>query len=381
MNFNYFLPKSYPQFVALCQHIFTIGEPGIIHFIPKTDCEVRINQLIQDYSFKLRLSKIQLTSQIVNEVGDVESFVRAAIGKKKNESVGVFIIRSEMAIMENSVSFLDKLLALQNSNSSYHFIFVTEMDFTCQPVAKQFASQTSIFSNVNYYPLYGKEDSVLFLDHLCKEWKYEVEKLKKEHILKECGGHSWLLKEALRRVMVDPQMSVDEICNSETMRFRIEQIYFSFLKSEQEVLKKIVKKERKYSHRDEMHSLGYLKKMKLIENNEITIPLLTKYIKGLIPKVNLKLSDNHILVNELVLDTHFSRKEQKVLRTLMKNPVEIITRDMLAKVVWPINTDSYYTEWALDRIIARLRSKLLQLGISKDLIVTLRGKGYMMRNE
>ncbi len=381
MKFNYFLPHTYPQFVATCQHIFEIGEPAVFHFFPKTDCEVRIDQLIQDYSFKLRLSKIKLTSQIVNEVEDVKSFVKTAVKKNENEDVGIFIIRSEMAILENSVGFLDKLIQLQHNDPSYHFIFVTELDFTYQSIAAQFSSQTSMLSNVNYYPLYSNKDSGLLIEHLSEKWKYKIEKEKKAQILKECGGHAWLLKEALRRSMIDPQMGIEEICHSETMRFRVEQIYFSLSKSEQEVLKKLVKNEIKFSQSEEEHSFRYLKGMKILDGKKITIPLLAKYIKSLMPKVNVRLSENHIIVNELILDSHFSRKEQKVLRVLMKRHEEVISRDALAQVIWPINTESYYTEWALDRIIARLRTKLIQLGLSKDLIVTLRGKGYMIRNE
>lgn len=109
--------------------------------------------------------------------------------------------------------------------------------------------------------------------------------------------------------------------------------------------------------------------------------MLARYIKSLLPKVNVRLSENHIMVNELILDAHFSRKEQKVLRALLKSLGQVMSRESLAKVIWPVNTESFFTEWALDRIMARLRSKLVSLGISEELIVTLRGKGYMIRND
>jgi hypothetical protein len=198
--------------------------------------------------------------------------------------------------------------------------------------------------------------------------------------MEECGGHSWLLKEALRRTMVDSHMNIEEIINSETIRFRIEQIYFSLLPAEKELLKNIIKNEP-INQTDELHSLVYFKKMRLIVKNKISIPMLARYIKSLLPKVNVRLSDNHIMVNELILDAHFSRKEQKVLRALLKSLGQIMSRESLAKVIWPVNTESYFTEWALDRIMARLRSKLVSLGISEELIVTLRGKGYMIRND
>ncbi len=381
MKFNFFLPESYEKFAASCKHIFTVGDPGVIHFFPKSDCEVRVDQLIQDYTFKFRITKILLSTQIVNEVRNIKPYIHSIIEKKENETIGIFILRSELAVTENSTGFLDGLVKLQNADSTYRFIFITEIDFTSRAVAKLFSSQTSIFSNINYFPLYGKHDSALYLDHLCREWEFTVSGDKKEKILKACGGHAWLLKEALRRVMIEPKTSVDAICSSETMRFRLEQIYFSFAKSEQEVLKKIVKKNYHITDAEEQHSLNYFKKMEFIANNQITVPLIVKYIKSLLPKVNIKLSGSHILVNDLILDSHFSRKEKKVLQLFMKNPDEIVSRDDIAKVIWPINTESYFTEWALDRIIARLRSKLGKLGIPKNFIITLRGRGFMMRNE
>lgn len=378
MRFEYFIPSTFKAFVAACKHIFEMGEPGLFFFFPKTDRERRIGQLIQDYSFNIRVDKLQLNTQIVDEVSDVESYIREVFPKKKSEILGVFVLRSEIAIFEGSSRFIDSLIELQASDPTYRFIFTSETDFTHPQIVKHLSSQTRIFSNVNYYPLYDEKDSSNFIDHLCKEWRYSLAEKKKQQILEYCGGHFWLLKELVRKSLIEPDRSVDDICLGETMHFRLEQIYFGFLESESEVLKHFIAGQTSFTDL-QRHSADYLNRIGLIKNGRITIPLLEKYIKDMLPKVNMSISENHIIINNVIVDSHFSRKELKALRLLMQHRQNIVDRDAVAKAVWPVDTDSHYSEWAIDRIIARLREKLIKLGIEKQFITTLRGKGYIIR--
>lgn len=380
MKFNYFVPNNYQEFVDTCIQCFKSGEQGIYLFFPKTDRERRIEQIIQDHQTDFKMDILYLTSQIVNEIEDVSYFIKHKYPKGKHKRIGIFVVRCEIAVMEQSTGFLDELTALSTQDPTYQFIFISEIDLTHLTIAKNFY-KTKVFNNVHYYPLYDKNDSYRFLQNLCLEWKFAADENKKAKIVELCGGHFWLLKEALRVTMKDAKARVEDICLRPAIQLRLEQIYFALLDSERIVLKKIIVGEHIGESADERHSYNYLKQIRLIQDNKITIPLLESYMKSHLPKMNLALSENHITVNNVIIDTHFSRKEIKAIRVLMQSLNKIVSRDIVAKAIWPIDTESFYSDWAIDRIMSRVREKLEKMGIRKDTIKTLRGKGYMITSE
>ena len=67
------------------------------------------------------------------------------------------------------------------------------------------------------------------------------------------------------------------------------------------------------------------------------------------------LKDKRIVINSVVVDSFFSKKERAAFRYFLSQKKEIISREQIAKAVWG-NCDSY-SDWALDQFIRRLRKK------------------------
>lgn len=378
MDLNEFVPSTYQTFRQTCLAAFKIGEPTLYHFLPKTDRERKVDEVISQCATDFKMAKLHFTTQLIEDLTDVEYYLTSELKLDFAEPTGIFVLRAELPVLERSVNLLDDLLTFGTKNRNARFIFCSEIDLTHPFVAKQFKSQTKIFNNVQYYPLYGEKDSAYFIRYLAHTWKTPLKDAQVEMIYKACGGHLWLLKEAAKAITIDPKLTVEEICNSEQMQFRIEQIYSSFLESEKVILKKIVKKEAISQEGDERHSFKYLKKMNLIKGEELTIPLLTQHIREGLPRTRMLVNGNHVLFNDVIVDFHFSRKELRILRVLLEKPKLIVSRDDIAKAIWPTETEESYSEWAIDRIIGRLRDKIGRLGLDKDLIKTVRGKGYMI---
>lgn len=61
---------------------------------------------------------------------------------------------------------------------------------------------------------------------------------------------------------------------------------------------------------------------------------------------------------------------------LHSHPGQVITRDEIAEVVWGNKYLEKYSDWAIDRCISNLKSKLSQ---TKYQILTLRNRGYLLR--
>lgn len=354
--------------------VFELGEPGVFLSIKTATPEVRVDQLIQEQS-KIKMLKIQ--SGVNVDSGEAVKYQLEKNISRHSEKIGVFISHAEIPIREGNFRLFDEILELKQYFSNIRFIFLSEIDIT-HPLVSQKFTNSRIFSSVHYYPLYPKTDMNAFAGHMAKEWHTNFDKKLVNSISEACGGYMWLVKEALRAAKLQNETDIDALIDSESMQFKLEQIYISLQESERTVLSRIITKEQKAPTLEEKHSMRYLTKVGLIQNNKITVPVLEDYIEAHLPKANVRIYKNHILVNQVVVDSAFSRKQQRALKYLINKSGEICTRDEVAKAIWPVNTDDYYTDWALDRIIARLRDNLDKIGLSKNIVQTVRGQGYKL---
>lgn len=72
-----------------------------------------------------------------------------------------------------------------------------------------------------------------------------------------------------------------------------------------------------------------------------------------------------------------TKKELLLFKTLEKHPNEVVEREYIIESVWPEQVEIGVSDWALDRLVARLRSKLKsQLAPYK--IVTVVTRGYKL---
>ncbi len=72
-----------------------------------------------------------------------------------------------------------------------------------------------------------------------------------------------------------------------------------------------------------------------------------------------------------------SERERELLRYLVVNPGRVITRDEILQRVWRIDPRGLSTR-TIDMHVARLREKLRDSGDAPTILLTVRGKGYML---
>lgn len=77
-------------------------------------------------------------------------------------------------------------------------------------------------------------------------------------------------------------------------------------------------------------------------------------------------------------EIELTAKEYALLEYLMRNPNRVLTRTMIAQHVWDINFDSFTN--VIDVYINYLRNKI-DRGFDRKLIHTVRGVGYVLREE
>ena len=68
-----------------------------------------------------------------------------------------------------------------------------------------------------------------------------------------------------------------------------------------------------------------------------------------------------------------------LLKLFISRPNAPIDRDTISKIIWPTNTEQYYSQWAIDQAIKRLRDRLVSLRLPPTVISSVRGVGYEYR--
>ncbi|MDO8514903.1 MAG: helix-turn-helix domain-containing protein [bacterium] len=91
-----------------------------------------------------------------------------------------------------------------------------------------------------------------------------------------------------------------------------------------------------------------------------------------LPLLNQVLLKNNILTDDDLLNLFFG-KDKIVLKKLLENKNNVISRDDLGALIWP-NGD--YSDWALDKFVQRLRKKLLKLAIDPNNLKTVKRQGF-----
>jgi len=102
--------------------------------------------------------------------------------------------------------------------------------------------------------------------------------------------------------------------------------------------------------------------------------LLAKYIQN--SPQHLQITGRNI--NQTLLSMTISQR--KLLEYLEKNVGNIISREVIAKVIWGDNWEEKYSDWAIDQLISNLR-KQMQTIKYKCKLITKRGEGIVLINE
>lgn len=106
----------------------------------------------------------------------------------------------------------------------------------------------------------------------------------------------------------------------------------------------------------------------LIKNNKFAVPLLESFAKQQAPENKIDLAE---------VSDDLTSSEFKLLKFLMDNPSEVLSRDDVVQSVWgDLASTSGVTEQALDQLIFRLRRKIEDNPNSPEHIQTVKGRGF-----
>ncbi|MBI5127188.1 winged helix-turn-helix domain-containing protein [Candidatus Roizmanbacteria bacterium] len=295
--------------------------------------------------------------------------------EKKGLDIGLFIdYGTNVFLNESDHKQLFELESIIRRHKNLSIIFFSEIDITEGKYNKLVNQCSSIFTHIIKYPLYNEKDSNQFINYNENLWKVKFPENIRKEIIKNCGGYLWLVRQALRLLRDDRNLRLEQIFQHELMVKKLDVIWQKLTEKERDVIRKIHSKNLNEELKNS-HSYLYLKSIRMINDNSLGIPLL-KYVIEKEKKANqLIIREDSIFLNDKDISYQLTKSELRIIRFLVKNKNILVTRNQIAEKIWGVNWEHDYSDWAIDRLIYRLRLKLKKLGYDESLIKTYKSRG------
>jgi hypothetical protein len=228
-----------------------------------------------------------------------------------------------------------------------------------------------VFSENLYIKPAKKSDSKIIFDSSIKQYKLKLSLENINELLKLVDGHTQYLQFALISLReanrkIQNGKLFEFLKSDERISLQSEELWESLTTTEQEILLKVIS--NKQISEEEIKQSEYLVKTGFFDPTTLKIfnPIFEYFIK-------LKASEKQ----KTKTLSDFSKKENTLLIFLEKNINQICEREQIIEAVWPEAEALGVTDWAIDRLVARLRSKLKEHNKNYE-IVTVKTRGYKL---
>ncbi len=85
---------------------------------------------------------------------------------------------------------------------------------------------------------------------------------------------------------------------------------------------------------------------------------------------------NKVIIKGNVVGREITKQEKVVLKLMVTRLGDLVSYDELADIVW--GQGEFKSFWALNKVVERLRHKLLEMGIEGSRLESVRGQGYIL---
>lgn len=324
-----------------------------------------VNEKTKKYIETLFLDSIQSQDLFLT----IDS-IRKSLGRLVEEGITptIFFLRFDRikdVVTPEFFANLQGLVDACHQNLSYVFTSVRSLEFLSPTVFTK--ASVSAFARTMFIAPSKKEDSFVIFNELCKKYNLTFSKEEADKVLAIVDGYTQYLQFALSYMHEKKSISVSEnlskeLYSDERIGLQSEEIWESLTDEEKEVLLKVIKV--KSISQDDKERAAYLWNTGIV-GESIFSELFEKYIAQ-----KNEISKDHVK-HEL------SKKEHLLLKMLEENRGVLCEREAIIEYVWP-EAESYgVSDWAVDRLVARLRGKL-KASESEYEIITVKTRGYKL---
>lgn len=386
--------------------IVIYGESGIVIQL-QDDCEYRITEILKDKKIlkevlgpyyrkyllgcvpadsgiedslhrKLREISLQRGVKIPNSLTTLQELVEFLVNKGFN--IGLFVTGIGELSYESLYDELRKVEVLLENSHNISVLAFSDKDISREKYSQLVDKCSLLYDHIEIYPLYGRDDSNQFLHYNESMWNMNLSDALNEEIVYQCGGYLWLISHVQRQFRDNPKLTIEDMASDMGLLIKLESILNKLNAEEREILRSVEAGTLGRVQADNAN-VRFLKKVRLIveesDNLVLGVPLMRFAIKRSFSLAEVRTQTGKIYVGETEVTHELSDSEIKILRFMIEHKSTIISREDIAISLWGSQWESKFSDWALDRMMSRLRRKVKMVGIDPNLIRTIKGKGFV----
>jgi hypothetical protein len=284
----------------------------------------------------------------------------------------LFLIRFDRITEAVTPEFFSNLVGLRDAvkgRMSYVFTSYRPLeDLSPEVFTRQLVS---VFTRQMYLPPATDADMDSIITTLEQEYHASFDVSTRKALLAVSGGYVQYLQLAILRlkeeksIPKETEQLVALLSSDEQIAFQSEELFESLTKKEKEILLQV--KQGNTVSKDERKDAQYLWNTGMLADVKgkahVFSPLFDAYV-GNISAVGHEIKE-------------FTKKEHLLFTYLKDHAEELCEREAIIEAVWPEHQELGVSDWAIDRLVARLRSKL-KAHSSPYSILTIVTRGYKL---
>lgn len=286
----------------------------------------------------------------------------------------VFFLRFDRLKDTFNPSLFDNLEGLRDaSHSNVAFVFTSYRSLGSSfPGAR---SSLSVFAQTMYLTPATDENMKIVYDAYRHRYNMSLAPQAEKSLFAVVGGYMQYLQlglirlDELKNKAIKTETDIlQALMEDERIALQSEELWESLSPDEKQVLSQVVNKQKVEKQLKEkakyLWDTGFIKEV--AGEMEIFSPLFGAYVEQVEHEERKKRKTAHL-----------TRKEN-LLFTLLKSQLgEICEREKIIEIVWPESQEFGVSDWAIDRLIARVRVKLREQDNPYE-IQTIRTRGYKL---
>jgi len=286
------------------------------------------------------------------------------ICRQTNLSLVLFLVRFDRLKPVFGNSFFTNLQSLYDGVKS-RLIYITTSVRPIKDLYPEVFSAISVatLAHVYYLPPAQKQDIERITEYL------GLTKTKREEIIKLGGGHIMLTRLLAMAWQQGTRLEPENLVSDERISFACEEIWENLSQEERQFLKATLRGERKAIPKE----VEFLFKTGVLSEDKKSFSFFSPLFKSWVEK-------NHQDKETTYLKNEFTQKEKLLWELLLAKKEEIVDREGVVAAVWPEyaqSEDLAVSDWAIDRLVSRLRKKL-KTKEENYRVITLRGRGFKL---
>lgn len=345
---------------------WTLTFKRIIDSIEKSD----ISKETKEYSQNLFLNTIQSRDLFLTIDG-----IRRVLFKIINAGFipTMFFIRFDRLKDVVTPELFNNLQGLRDaSHNKLSYVFTSARDLNNLAPEVFTKASLSVFAHDMYVKPAEDSDIRIIFQTFKKRYKLNLSQKTEEKLFELVDGYVQYLHLTLISLNENKELLgtdlFDSLTKDERINLQSEELWESLNKEEQNIILKVAKGEKTNAIDKKngayLWDTGFL--IKKGSGFGIFSPLFGNYLKGIQEKEGL---DGQTV--------EFTKKENILFNLLIQNASEICERETIIETVWPEVEALGVSDWAIDRLVARVRGKLKLLK-SKYEIQTVKTRGYKL---